>query len=117
MKKPLKQPVFFSRKVVFGKKQRFQKKVICDDELLEKALLRQFFLQLLVALGHEKKLHGERVALWIFVEKRQKGILGEALQHESPAKILGDHVAECRFTGTDISLDGNEVVWKIYTQF
>lgn len=108
----LKQVVLVAVQVVLGEEESFYEKIIADYEFREQLPLRQQFLQLLVALGHKKQLHGKGIAFRVFIKIREEGVVGELFENEAAAEILFHHLAEGSFSGAYISFDGDKIMGK-----
>ena len=71
----LEQTVLFLHEVVAGEQKRFKKYIVGDNRLLKEVPLGELRLQLLVALGHEEKLHRKSISFGVLVKMGQEGVV------------------------------------------
>jgi hypothetical protein len=106
----LKQAVFFLVEVVFCEEEGFYEVVVGHDGFLKEVGLEEAVLELFMAFGEEKQFDGKGVALRVFVEIGQEGVVCELLEHEAAGEVPFQHFAQGGFPGADIAFDGDKLV-------
>jgi len=104
------EPELLFRKIDLGKQEAFGEEVVGDGDGLEKVGGIDQLFQLLVTFGHKKEFQGKGVLSGVLIELRQERVVGELFEDEAGVEMAGEHVRQGRFTGSDISFYGDEVM-------